>query len=163
MSDANLRIGIGWDRHRLEPGRPLKLGGVEIAHDKGLVGQSDADVLLHAAIDAILGASGDDDLGTLFPDDDPANAGIDSMVLAERVMRRTAARGFRLLSLDAVLLAERPRIKPHRGAMRANLAELFRLPVDRVNVKAKTGEKVGPVGEEQVIEATVVALVTFDH
>lgn len=153
------RVGIGWDRHRLVAGRPLVLGGVTIPHDRGLAGHSDADALLHAVIDAVLGATGSDDIGTLFPDDDPDHEGADSEALAERVHRLIAARGFRVVSLDAVLVAERPKLAPHRAAMRANVARVFGLDVDRVNVKAKTGEGVGVAGREEVIEATAVALV----
>jgi len=156
---SDLRIGLGWDRHRLIEGRPLLLGGVEIPHDRGLAGHSDADALLHAAIDAVLGAAGQDDIGTLFPDDDDAHAGADSTALALRVHRLVHAKGFIVVSLDAVLIAERPKIAPHRARMRENLARAFDLAVDRVNVKAKTGEGVGPAGREEVIEATVVALV----
>ena len=153
------RIGLGWDRHRLVEGRPLLLGGVEIPHDRGLAGHSDADALLHAAIDAVLGGCGQDDIGTLFPDDDPEHEGADSSRLAERVRRLVTAKGFAVVSMDAVLLAERPKIKPHRAAMRENLARLFDVDPERVNVKAKTGEGVGPAGRQEVIEATVVALV----
>lgn len=157
MSD-DLRVGLGWDRHRLVEGRRLVLGGLEIPHDRGLAGHSDADVLLHAAMDAVLGAAGEDDIGTLFPDRDPAHAGADSAALVRRVMRRVHARGFQVVSLDAVLVAEQPRIAPHRPAIRARLAALFGTDPQRVNVKAKTAEGIGAAGRGEVMEATVVAL-----
>lgn len=154
----DLRIGLGLDRHRLVAGGPLRLGGVSIPSPVRTAGHSDADALLHAAADAILGAAGDDDLGTLFPDTDPAGRGADSSRLAATAHDRARARGFQVCSLDAVILTEVPRIAPHRRAIRERLAELFDLPVERVNVKAKTGEGAGPVGRGEVLEATVVAL-----
>ncbi|MFG0319038.1 MAG: 2-C-methyl-D-erythritol 2,4-cyclodiphosphate synthase [Planctomycetota bacterium JB042] len=135
-------------------------GGVEIEHDRGLRGHSDADALFHAAIDAVLGACGADDIGTLFPDDDDAHRGADSAALAVRVRRLVEARGFRIVSLDTIVVAERPKLAPHRPAMRGRLAEAFGVDLDRVNVKAKTGEGVGPTGRQETIEASAVALVT---
>ncbi len=158
MNHESLRVGLGWDRHLLVPGRPLVLGGVAIPYEKGLLGHSDADVLLHAAADALLGAAGEDDLGTLFPDDDPAYRDADSRDLARAALRRAVDRGLRLLSLDAVVVAERPKLAPHRAAIRAAMARLFEIDPARLNVKAKTGEGAGPQGRGEVIEATVVAL-----
>lgn len=158
MNLADLRIGLGFDRHRLVEGRPLRLGGVDVPHSKGLLGHSDGDALLHAAIDAVLGAAGDDDIGSLFPDRDSAWRGADSRDLARAAAERVRQRGFRVLSMDAVILAEEPRIAPHRAAMRSVLAELFGLAPDRVNVKGKSGEGVGPEGRGEILEATVVAL-----
>lgn len=154
MSDDD-RIGLGYDRHRLVPGRPLRLGGLTLATEFGLLGHSDADALLHAAIDAVLGAAGQDDLGTLFPDTDPRYAGADSTVLARSAMDLVQRAGLRVVSLDAVLLIDRPKIAPHRAALRRSLASLFGAPVDRVNVKAKTTEG---SGDPDLVEVTVVAL-----
>ncbi|MFH0946573.1 MAG: 2-C-methyl-D-erythritol 2,4-cyclodiphosphate synthase [Planctomycetota bacterium] len=161
MSQVNLsflRIGVGWDRHRLAPGRPLLLGGIQIPGDHGLAGHSDADVLLHAVIDALLGAAGEDDIGTLFPDTDPAFRGADSKKLTGEVLELVHSRGFQILSLDAVLAAERPKLAAYRPAIRASLASLLQADPATVNFKAKTGEGVGLIGRGEVMEATVVAL-----
>ncbi len=153
------RIGIGIDVHRLEPGRPCVLAGVRFPDSRsGPVGHSDGDAVLHAACDAVLGAAGLDDLGTLFPDRDPANAGRESAQFCAESMRRVRERGLRVLSMDVVLETEVPKLAPHRAAMRQRLAELFLLPVDRVNVKGKTGEKVDAIGRGEAMRATVVAL-----
>ncbi len=157
---GSYRIGLGFDRHRMVAGRRCVLGGVEIPFDKGPLGHSDGDALLHAAIDAVLGASGHDDLGTLFPDSDPRWKGADSRVLCRAAMERVHGAGFTVASLDAVVLAEQPRIGPYREAIRASLASLFALPAGHVNVKGKSGEGVGPVGTGEIIEVTVVALLT---
>ncbi len=156
MSDSP-RIGLGYDRHRLVTGRPLRLGGLTLSSEFGLLGHSDADALLHAAIDAVLGAAGLDDLGTLFPDTDPRYAGADSTVLARTAMDLVKRAGLRVLSLDAVLLIDRPKIAPHRAALRESLATLFEAPLDRVNVKAKTTEG---SGDPLLVEVTVVALLS---
>jgi len=153
---ARLRIGLGWDRHRLVEGKPFVLGGIEIPHQRGPHGHSDGDALLHAACDAVLGASGDDDLGTLFPDSAVEHHAAPSSTFATAVSARLAARGYRMLSLDAVIVVDAPKLAPHRNAVRESLANLFHLPTDAVNVKAKTREGIGPDG---VVEATVVALV----
>lgn len=154
MND-DARIGLGYDRHRLVAGRPLRLGGLTLAQDFGLLGHSDADALLHAAIDAVLGAAGLDDLGTLFPDTDPRYSGADSTLLARTAMDLVKRTGLRVVSLDAVLLIDRPKIAPHRAALRQSLATLFGAPLDRVNVKAKTTEG---SGDPDLVEVTVVAL-----
>jgi len=154
----DLRIGLGIDVHRLAPGRPCVLGGVTIGSAVGPVGHSDGDAVLHAACDAVLGAAGLDDLGTLFSDRDPANAGRASAEFCTAVMMRVRERKLRVLSLDCVVETEVPKLAPHRTAMRARLAELFELPEDRVNVKGKTGEKVDAIGRGEALRATVVAL-----
>lgn len=152
------RIGLGVDVHRLEPGRPCVLAGVPFASPVGPVGHSDGDAVLHAACDAVLGAAGLDDLGTLFSDRDPANHGRASAEFCSETLRRVHERGLRVLSLDAVVETEAPKLAPQRAAMRARLAELFDVPPDRVNVKGKTGEKVDAVGRGEAVRATVVAL-----
>jgi 2-C-methyl-D-erythritol 2,4-cyclodiphosphate synthase len=152
------RIGLGIDVHRLEPGRPCVLAGVPFDSPAGPVGHSDGDAVLHAACDAVLGAAGLDDLGTLFPDRDPANAGRSSADFCRDVLARVRERGLRVLSLDVVVETEVPKLSPQRPAMRQRLAELFDTAVDRVNVKGKTGEKVDAVGRGEAIRATAVAL-----
>lgn len=152
------RIGLGIDVHRLAPGRACLLAGVPFPCDVGPVGHSDGDAVLHAACDAVLGAAGLDDLGTLFSDRDPANAGRASAEFCRETMRLVRARGLRVLSLDCVVETEVPKLKPMRAAMRERLATLFEVPGDRVNVKGKTGEKVDAIGRGEALRATVVAL-----
>jgi len=152
------RIGIGIDVHRLQAGRPCVLAGVPFETTFGPVGHSDGDAVLHAACDAVLGAAGLDDLGSLFSDRDPANAGRASAEFCVETMRRVGERNLRVLSMDVVLETETPKLKPHRTAMRARLAELFAVPVDRVNIKGKTGEKVDAIGRGEAMRATVVVL-----
>jgi 2-C-methyl-D-erythritol 2,4-cyclodiphosphate synthase len=152
------RIGLGIDVHRLAPGRACVLAGVPIDSPVGPVGHSDGDAILHAACDAVLGAAGLDDLGTLFPDSAADNAGRASAEFCAEAMRLVRERGFAVLSLDAVVETELPKLKPHREAMRQRLAELFELPTDRVNIKGKTGEKVGEIGRGEAMRATVIAL-----
>lgn len=150
----DLRIGIGWDRHRMEPGRRCVLGGVELACARGPLGHSDGDALLHALADAILGAAGLDDLGSLFDDRDPRWQGAESARFVAEAVRLAAERGLRCVSADAVVVADEPRLAPHRAAIRARLAALLGLPVDRVNLKGKTTE----LGQADRIEAQVVVL-----
>lgn len=157
MNDA-LRIGLGIDVHRLEPGRPCVLAGVRCEAPAGPVGHSDGDAALHAACDAVLGAAGLDDLGTLFSDRDPQHRGRDSADFCRASLQRAQERGLRVLSLDLVVETETPRIGPYRQAMRERLASLFDLPVDRVNVKGKSGEKVDAIGRGEALRATAVAL-----
>ena len=147
--------GIGYDAHRLEPGRTLVLGGVEIAHDRGPVGHSDADVLTHAVIDALLGAAGLGDIGQHFPDTDPTYAGADSLGLLRDVVALIGAR--EVLHVDATVLLERPKVGPHRERIRGALAGALRITPDRVNVKATTGEGMGFIGREEGIAAMAVA------
>ncbi len=154
----DLRIGLGIDLHRLAPGRPCILAGVRIDSDLGPDAVSDGDVVLHAAVDAVLGAAGLDDLGTLFPENDPANRGRDSAEFCQRALQLVRGRGLTVRSLDVVVETELPRLRPHRAAMRQRLAELFALPADRVNVKGKSGEGLDAVGNRLAIRATVVAL-----
>ena len=154
----DLRIGLGIDLHRLGPGRPCVLAGVRIDSDLGPVAVSDGDVVLHAAVDAVLGAAGLDDLGTLFPDHDASNAGRDSAEFCARTLALVREQGLRVISLDVVVEAEAPRLRPHRPAMRRRLAALFGVAPDRVNVKGKTGEGLDAIGQRQAIRATVIAL-----
>ena len=152
------RIGLGIDMHRLSKGRPCVLGGVTFDSDVGPLGHSDGDAVLHAATDAVLGAAGLDDLGTLFADTDAANKDRDSAEFCREALRQVQARGLRVWSLDVVVETEAPKLKPKRQAMRERIAALFELDVDRVNVKGKTGEKVDAVGRGEAVRATVVAL-----
>lgn len=152
------RIGLGIDVHRLAPGRPCVLGGVRFDAPKGPVGHSDGDAVLHAACDAVLGAAGLDDLGTLFPDRDPANRDRASAEFCAATLARVRGASLRVLSLDVVVETEVPRLGPRRAEVRARLAALFDVPVDRVNVKGKTGEQVGELGRGEALRATAVAL-----
>ena len=153
-----MRIGEGWDVHALVPGRKLILGGVEIPHTLGLLGHSDADVLLHACIDALLGAAGLGDIGRHFPDTDPAFKGADSLVLLAEAMCRVRAQGYELSNLDSTVIAQAPKLAPHIAAMCAAMAQALAVEVGQVNVKAKTAEKLGPVGQGQSMEARAVVL-----
>jgi 2-C-methyl-D-erythritol 2,4-cyclodiphosphate synthase len=158
MDATQLRVGLGHDTHRLAPNRPLIMGGVPIEFDRGLAGHSDADILLHAVTDAILGAAGLGDIGEAFPDTDPAYAGIDSAILLQRALERVTAAGWRVVNLDCTIFAERPKLAPHKPAIRRRIAGLLGVAVEAVNVKAKTGEHVGPVGREEAMEAQAVVL-----
>lgn len=152
------RIGEGWDVHALVPGRPLIIGGVTIPHTAGLLGHSDADVLLHAITDALLGAAALGDIGRHFPDTDPRFKGSDSIVLLTEVARRVREAGFEIGNIDSTVVAQAPKLGPHIPAMCARIAQALDLSVDAVNVKAKTAEKLGPVGQGLSIEARAVAL-----
>ncbi|MFM8734794.1 MAG: 2-C-methyl-D-erythritol 2,4-cyclodiphosphate synthase [Pirellulales bacterium] len=152
------RIGLGHDTHRLGPGDALLLGGVRIPHDHSAIGHSDADVLLHAITDAVLGAAALGDIGEFFPDTDPANRGRDSADMLRRAMRAVTEAGWRLVNLDCVILAQRPKILPHRPAIRRRIAEILGVEEAAVWLKAKTGEGVGPIGEQLAIGAECVAL-----
>ncbi len=154
----NIRVGEGWDVHALVPGRKLILGGIEIPFDKGLLGHSDADALLHAITDALLGAAGLGDIGGHFPDTDPRFHGADSAVLLAEAAARVRAAGWRIVNVDSTIVAQAPKMAPHIAAMRARIAALLGLEPEAVNVKAKTAEKLGPVGEGCSIEARAVAL-----
>lgn len=153
-----MRIGHGYDVHRLTEGRRLILGGVEIPFDKGLLGHSDADVLAHAVADALLGAAALGDIGTLFPNTDPAYAGADSLVLLGRVMERVRVEGYRLGNLDATVLAQRPKLKPYIPAMRERLAAACGVEIGRISVKATTEEGLGFTGLGEGMAAHAVCL-----
>ena len=153
-----LRIGIGVDAHALGPGRRLVLGGVEIPHPRGLSGHSDADVLSHAVCDALLGALGLEDMGTRFPDSDEGLRGRSSLWFLEEVAREARSRGFEIVNVDAVILAEAPRLQPHLQAMRQALATALGVAADSVSVKAKRLEGLGAIGRQEGIMAQAVAL-----
>ena len=153
-----LRIGEGWDVHALVPGRPLVLGGVTIPHHLGLLGHSDADALLHAITDALLGGAGLGDIGRHFPDTALEFKGSDSAVLLAEAYRRVQAAGWQVVNVDSTIVAQTPQMAPHIPAMQARIAELLGVTPDRVNVKAKTAEKMGPVGEGRAIETRAVCL-----
>jgi len=157
-----MRIGIGRDLHRLVVGRRLVLGGIEIAHEAGLVGHSDADVLTHAIADAILGALASGDLGTHFPDSDPVWKNANSLKLLSRVATIATARGMMVGNVDATIVAAAPPIAPHRQAMRERLAAALNVSVKSISVKATTGEGVGPEGRGEAISATAIVLLTGD-
>ena len=154
----DFRIGQGYDVHALVPGRPLIIGGVAVPYDRGLLGHSDADVLLHAITDALFGAAAMGDIGRHFPDTDKQFAGANSRVLLRECAKRVAEAGFVIGNVDSTVIAQAPKLAPHIDAMRARLAETLGLPVDVVNVKAKTAEKMGPVGELKAIETRAVCL-----
>jgi 2-C-methyl-D-erythritol 2,4-cyclodiphosphate synthase len=152
-----IRTGIGIDSHRFEAGRPLILGGVDVPHDAGLAGHSDADVLTHAIIDALLGAAGLGDIGRHFPDTDPQYAGADSIALLRTVVALLDRDGYEIQHVDATVMMERPKLGPHRDAIRASLAQGMAVPESRVNVKATTGEGMGFVGRREGVAALAVA------
>ncbi len=157
---ASFRIGEGWDVHALVPGRKLVIGGVEIPHSAGLLGHSDADVLLHAITDALLGAAALGDIGTHFPDTDARFKGADSAALLAEAARRVRAQGFAIGNIDSTVIAQAPRLAPHIAAMRSRIAGALGLDLGQVNVKAKTAEKLGPVGQGLAIEARAIVLLT---
>lgn len=153
-----LRIGEGWDVHALVPGRPLIIGGVRIPHRLGLLGHSDADVLLHAITDALLGAAALGDIGRHFPDTDAKFQGADSSALLAEAARRVRAAGFEIVNVDSTVIAQAPKLAPHIAAMVAQIAQALGVAPSQVNVKAKTAERLGPVGQELSIEARAVVL-----
>jgi 2-C-methyl-D-erythritol 2,4-cyclodiphosphate synthase len=152
------RIGFGYDIHRLETGRALVLGGIDVPYAAGLAGHSDGDALIHAVIDALLGALGEGDIGTLFPDTDPRTDGARSLGLLETVMGLLRSRAGRVVNVDAVIVAEEPRMGPHIPAMKAALAPLLGVPETALGIKAKTNEGLGPVGEKRAIACYAVVL-----
>jgi len=156
--NVNLRVGQGFDVHALVEGRDLIIGGVKIPHTHGLLGHSDADVLLHAVTDAVLGAAGLGDIGRHFPDTDPRYAGADSRVLLRDAMEKVVAAGWSVVNLDATVHAQAPKIGPHAAAMVKNIAADLGVDVSRVNVKAKTNEGLGYLGRKEGIAANVVVL-----
>ncbi|CAO5040925.1 MAG: 2-C-methyl-D-erythritol 2,4-cyclodiphosphate synthase [Microcystis aeruginosa L211-07] len=154
----NIRIGNGYDIHRLVTGRPLILGGVEIAHTVGLLGHSDADVLTHAIMDAMLGALSLGDIGHYFPPTDPQWQGANSLKLLEQVNQLIIDKGWQINNIDSVIVAEKPKMKPHLNAMRAKLAATLKINPDQVGIKATTNEQLGPVGREEGIAVYAVVL-----
>jgi 2-C-methyl-D-erythritol 2,4-cyclodiphosphate synthase len=154
----NFRIGEGWDIHALVPGRQLVLGGVEIPFHLGLLGHSDADALLHAITDALLGAAALGDIGTHFPDTDARFRGADSTVLLAEAARRVRAQGYEIGNIDSTVIAQTPKLMRFIPAMRAQIAQTLNLAPEQINIKAKTAEKMGPVGQGQAIEARAVVL-----
>ena len=154
-----MRIGHGYDVHKLVEGRKLIMGGVEISYEKGLLGHSDADVLLHAISDALLGAAALGDIGKLFPDTDPQFKGADSLVLMAEVYRQIKEKGYKVVNVDATIIAQRPKMRPHIDAMRANIAKTLGVDIDCINVKATTEEGMGFTGEGMGISAHAVCLI----
>ena len=156
----NIRIGNGYDIHRLVEERPLILGGVNIPHSQGLLGHSDADVLTHAIADALLGALSLGDIGTYFPPSDPQWAGADSLKLLDQVHQMVRDRHWAIVNIDSVIVAERPKLKPHIASIRSTLAEVLKVAPDQIGVKATTNEKLGPTGREEGIAAYAVVLLS---
>src|SRR5215475_14243723 len=154
-----MRVGIGHDTHRLTPGRPLILGGLRIEHPRGLEGHSDADVVLHALTDALLGAAGLGDIGDAFPDTLPVNKDCDSSYFVKQTLERLNRKGFRAVNVDVIIFAQEPKLGPLKSKIRDRLAGLLGLPADQVNVKAKTGESVGAIGRAEAIACQVVTLI----
>lgn len=153
-----MRVGIGHDTHRLGQGGPLRLGGITIPHDHHLIGHSDADALLHAITDAILGAAALGDIGELFPDSAPENKNRDSADMLRRAHQRVQQAGYKIGNLDCIVFAQKPKLLEHKPAMRARIGEILSLPVEQIGLKAKTGESVGIVGREEAICAECVVL-----
>jgi 2-C-methyl-D-erythritol 2,4-cyclodiphosphate synthase len=158
MSLPDIRIGNGYDVHRLVEGRKLILGGVEVPHSMGLDGHSDADALAHALCDALLGALGAGDIGAYFPDTDPKWKGISSLLLLKEVMRMCREKGFQLANVDSVIVAQKPKLAPHLAEMKKNIASSLEVEIDQINIKATTTEKLGFAGREEGIAAYAVAL-----
>ena len=156
--DPNIRIGIGHDTHRLEPGGPLRIGGVNIDFDFHLAGHSDADVLLHAITDAILGAASLGDIGELFPDTDPVNRGRDSADMLSLAFAKVTEAGWRIINLDCVVLAERPKLLPYRPAICERIAQILKTSPSQIGLKGKTGEKTGEIGQGKIMQAMCVCL-----
>lgn len=160
VHDMQIRVGEGWDTHALVEGRPLILGGVRIEHSHGLLGHSDADALLHAITDALLGAAGLGDIGRHFPDTDPQFKGADSFALLKEAAVRVRQAGWNVGNVDSTIVAQAPKMAPHIPAMRERIAQALGVDAGAVNVKAKTAEKMGPVGECKAIEARAICLLT---
>jgi 2-C-methyl-D-erythritol 2,4-cyclodiphosphate synthase len=155
---GDFRVGIGHDTHRLVEGRPLILGGTRIDHPRGLFGHSDADVVMHAVADALLGAAGLGDIGEWYPDTDPQWKGLDGSALLDDVVGRVARAGWRAVNCDVIIHAQEPKVSPYKAEIRATLARLLGLNPDEVNIKAKTGEHVGPIGRGEAISCEAVVL-----
>jgi len=160
---TGLRIGLGWDNHRTGPDRPLILGGITIPCEFGLFGHSDADILLHAVTDAVLGALALGDIGMHFPDTDPKWKGASSAQFLEHAVQLASEKGYRVVNVDSTVILERPKLKDYRIAIRENLALILHLDLDAVSVKFKTSEKVGPVGEGKSAEAQAVVLLELSE
>ncbi|MFN3160936.1 MAG: 2-C-methyl-D-erythritol 2,4-cyclodiphosphate synthase [Rubinisphaera brasiliensis] len=158
MTSIPFRIGEGHDTHRLEAGRPLILGGIEVPHEKGAVGHSDADVLLHSVTDALLGAIAAGDIGELFPDTAEENRGRNSAEFVSAALQEVTRAGWQIANLDCTIFAQQPKLSPFKQLIRQNLARLLEVSVDQVNVKAKTGERVGPIGREEAVGASASVL-----
>jgi 2-C-methyl-D-erythritol 2,4-cyclodiphosphate synthase len=154
-----MRVGIGHDTHRLAPGRPLFLGGVAIPHSRGLAGHSDADVVLHAVTDALLGAAALGDIGDTYPDTDPAYRDVDSSVFVRETIVRLQKAGWQIVNLDIIVFAQEPKLGPVKAEIRSRVASLVGLSVDAVNVKAKTGEGVGAIGRAEAIGCQAIVLI----
>jgi len=154
------RIGIGYDLHRLVEGRKLTIGGITIPHEKGLLGHSDADVLIHAIIDAILGALAMGDIGTHFPDTDPQYKDIDSKTLLHHIIHLTKEQGWYIVNIDSTIIAEKPKLKPFIKNIREVLSQILEMPIDCISVKAKTNEGIGPEGKEEAISCFAVVLLS---
>jgi 2-C-methyl-D-erythritol 2,4-cyclodiphosphate synthase len=154
-----MRVGIGHDTHRLVEGRPLILGGVRVEHTRGPAAHSDGDVVLHALTDALLGAAGLGDIGDAYPDSDPAYKDADSRLFLRETLARLNRAGYGVVNVDVILFAQEPKLGPAKARIRASLAELLGLPADAVNVKAKTGERVGHIGREEALSCQAVALI----
>jgi 2-C-methyl-D-erythritol 2,4-cyclodiphosphate synthase len=159
-TDASVRVGIGYDSHRFAPGRPLKLGGVLIPSEVGLLGHSDADAICHTITDAILGAAGLGDIGEMFPDTDPANKGRDSIEMLEAAVKRISTAGYRVNQVDVSVIAESPRLAPYREKIRARLASALGIESANVSVKGKTNEGMGWIGRKEGIACIAVATLT---
>jgi len=157
------RVGLGWDIHRLAAGRPLMVGGVRIPAEFGAEGHSDADALCHAVTDALLGAAALGDIGQHFPDSDPRWAGASSLLLLGHALELVCRRGYRLLSVDATVVLEQPKLNEYRERIRESLARTLELPLERISVKFKTAEKLGPVGEGRAVEAQAVVTLLSDQ
>jgi 2-C-methyl-D-erythritol 2,4-cyclodiphosphate synthase len=153
-----MRVGIGHDTHRLVEGRPLLLGGVRVEHARGLAGHSDADIVLHALTDALLGAAGLGDIGDVYPDTDPQWKDADSRLFLRETLARLNRGGWRVVNVDVIIFAQEPKLGPVKAAIRASLAALLGLSLDAVNVKAKTGERVGHIGRAEAMSCQAVAL-----
>jgi 2-C-methyl-D-erythritol 2,4-cyclodiphosphate synthase len=153
-----MRVGIGHDTHRLGPGGPLRLGGLDIPHDKHAIGHSDADVLLHAVTDALLGAAALGDIGELFPDTDAANKNRDSADMLRHAHAQVTAAGYKIVNLDCIIFAERPKLGPYKPAIRQRIAQILDLDLTQIGLKAKTGESIGEVGRQESLMAQSIAL-----
>jgi 2-C-methyl-D-erythritol 2,4-cyclodiphosphate synthase len=160
-----MRVGIGHDTHRLAAGGPLRLGGIDIPHDKHAVGHSDADVLLHAITDALLGAAALGDIGQMFPDSDEANRGRDSAEMLSQAAARTISAGYSVQNLDCIVFAQRPKISGHSVAIRRRIGQILGMPAEQIGLKAKTGEGLGEIGREETIAAECIVLLSnaTDH